>query len=241
MKSSRTRGHGGQRAERTASPAARSRGARLGAGDGTWSRAGPAGRRRGGTLRRRAGRRRGPGPRPATSRAERAPAGRPASAAAISPASASRSRGAGSAGRGGVAGVAAPRSSARRRRARTRTRFGPTPAAAPSWRPCRSSDVHLGRVAEEHGGQDQVLQLAHVAGPRVGLERLLGPRREVVGRPAIEGGELLQEDVRQVDDVVLALAQRRHVEADDVQAMEEVLAEPALGHLGAQVRRWWRR
>ena len=54
----------------------------------------------------------------------------------------------------------------------------------------------------------------------------------MVGGPAIQGGELLQEDVREMDDVVPPLPERRHVQADDVQAMEEVFAEAPVGHPG---------
>ena len=43
-------------------------------------------------------------------------------------------------------------------------------------------------------------------------------------------GEALEEGVDQERDVLLALAQRRHGDVDDVQAVEEVVAEFALAH-----------
>ena len=46
---------------------------------------------------------------------------------------------------------------------------------------------------------------------------------------------LLEEVLHQQRDVVAALAQRRQVDADDVQPIVEVLAEPALFHLLLQV------
>ena len=41
---------------------------------------------------------------------------------------------------------------------------------------------------------------------------------------------MLDEVAHQHGDVLPALAQRRHVEADHVEAIEEILAEPARGH-----------
>ena len=72
-------------------------------------------------------------------------------------------------------------------------------------------------------------------------QRGRGAIGEMVGGPAVQGGELLQEDAGEVQDVVRALAERRHVQADDVQAVEEVLAELPLGDPGRGGPRWWRR
>ena len=72
---------------------------------------------------------------------------------------------------------------------------------------------------------DGVLQLAHVAGPVVGdqrLHRLLGDPGRRRGRRV---AELRQEVLHQQRDVVLALSQRRHMDGDHVQAVVQVLAE----------------
>ena len=50
-----------------------------------------------------------------------------------------------------------------------------------------------------------------------------------------------EEVVDERRDVLDALAQRRHVQLDDVEAVEEVLAERALGHHLLRGRGWSRR
>jgi hypothetical protein len=49
-------------------------------------------------------------------------------------------------------------------------------------------------------------------------------------------GALAQEEARQHGDVLAPLAQRRQAQADDVQAVEQVLAERALAH---PLSRFW--
>ena len=53
--------------------------------------------------------------------------------------------------------------------------------------------------------------------------------------PAEPLGAVLHEQARQRRDVVAALAQRRDADLDDVEAIEQVAAEAAGGHLDAQV------
>ena len=48
-------------------------------------------------------------------------------------------------------------------------------------------------------------------------------------------GEAAEEVVREHEDVAAALAQRRQLDVDDVEAVVEVLAEAALLHLGGEV------
>src|SRR5262249_20004809 len=86
----------------------------------------------------------------------------------------------------------------------------------------------------EHQLLDQVLQLADVAGPFVaGPDRL---RRAGPGLlwpallPQLAGHLLYQEG-----QVLDALAQGRQLDRDDVQAIEEVLAEPARVDRAGQV------
>src|SRR6185436_16254932 len=86
----------------------------------------------------------------------------------------------------------------------------------------------------DHETFDDVLELAHVAWPRV-----LGERLHRLGRyardPCTASSELREELVREYGDVLAAIAQRRHDDVDHVPAIEEILAErPLLDHL-AQV------
>ena len=50
-----------------------------------------------------------------------------------------------------------------------------------------------------------------------------------IGLPCSRG-ELLQEVIGEQQDVGLPLAQRRHEDGEDVQAVVEILAEGAVGH-----------
>ena len=82
--------------------------------------------------------------------------------------------------------------------------------------------------AREHDGAlDRVLELAHVAGPAVLGEALERGRRAAGDRLAVLLGVDLDEVLREQRDVVAAIAQRRHVHRDHVEAVVEVLAEPA--------------
>src|SRR5207245_1149303 len=78
---------------------------------------------------------------------------------------------------------------------------------------------------------DEVAQLAHVAGP-VGvhqdLERLRGDAVELA---VVGGRELRDEAPHQERDVRPPLAQRRQIDVEDVEAVEEVVPEAAQGDL----------
>ncbi len=82
---------------------------------------------------------------------------------------------------------------------------------------------------------EDVPQLAHVAGPVVGQEdapspRARRPRRAASARPRAARGGAVDEE----RDVLLALAQRRERDRDDVQPVEEVLPErPSLDRASA--------
>ena len=91
----------------------------------------------------------------------------------------------------------------------------------------------LGR--EDDRALDHVAQLAHVAGVVVGEQQPLGLGRELGGRLAHAGGEARQEVRRQRQDVLAALAQRRHADVEDVEAVVEVEAERAALDLVGQV------
>ncbi len=76
---------------------------------------------------------------------------------------------------------------------------------------------------------DVVLELAHIARPGGAAHARDRIRRELPARPA---GlvHLLEEVVRDQLDILAALAQRGHLEREDVQAMIEVIAQLALAH-----------
>src|SRR5262249_23312518 len=79
----------------------------------------------------------------------------------------------------------------------------------------------------------RVLELAHVAWPRMGGQRRfrLGGEREAAARL---GCATRQEVAREREDVLGALAQRRQLDGDDVQPEEEILAEASRRDLVAQ-------
>src|ERR1043166_3406757 len=71
---------------------------------------------------------------------------------------------------------------------------------------------------------DRVLQFPDISGPRVALERFQNFRRHREVAPA---AELLDEVADEKRDVLRTLAERRDADLDDIQSMEEVLAELA--------------
>src|SRR4029077_14064342 len=75
---------------------------------------------------------------------------------------------------------------------------------------------------------DDVAQLADVAGPRVARERLERLRRKSTRLPAV----LIRDDLREVlgeqRHVLEALAQRRHGDREDEDAVIQILPERAL-------------
>ena len=80
-----------------------------------------------------------------------------------------------------------------------------------------------------------VLQLAHVARPVVGLEELHRLLREARRGLAELGRVALEEVLGEERDVLAALAQRRHADGEDLEAVVEVLAEAPLGDLLLEV------
>ena len=69
----------------------------------------------------------------------------------------------------------------------------------------------------------------------VGDERLHGFGIDACHLAPVLGGEFAQEVVDQQRDVLAPLAQGRQAQPDDVQSIEEILAESALLHFGLQV------
>ena len=96
-------------------------------------------------------------------------------------------------------------------------------------------DADVIELRERHRALDAVLQLADVARP--------GVREQLLGGVALDArltlcgdrGEALQEVLREKQDVAPARAERRHVNAHDVDPVEEVFAEALLLDLGLEV------
>ena len=85
-------------------------------------------------------------------------------------------------------------------------------------------------VAEDHGVLDDVVELAHVALPRQRHEELQGravDALEVLLQLAVVHRHEVLDERR---DVLAALAQRRNLDAEDVEPVVEIVAERALCH-----------
>ena len=115
-----------------------------------------------------------------------------------------------------------PRARGSRRRRGTDPRAAAARRAAP---PPTSSRRDLRAVAEDGEPLDEVPELAHVAGPVVGLEREERLAREAHRAAAVALAGLGEEARRELGDVLAPLAQRRRVDRHDVEPVVEVLAE----------------
>ena len=82
-------------------------------------------------------------------------------------------------------------------------------------------------VGHRHRRLDRVLQLADVARPGVLQQRLHRLGVDLGDRRGAHRRELFEEVHRQQRDVLGPVAERRQVDPDHVQAVEEVGAEPA--------------
>ena len=85
-------------------------------------------------------------------------------------------------------------------------------------------------VLQDHHPLDHVLELADVAGPLVGLKELLELLRRDAPRPVVPARVAVDEELREVRDLVAPLAQRRHGDLDDLEPVVEILAELAPQH-----------
>src|SRR5437660_3808426 len=92
-------------------------------------------------------------------------------------------------------------------------------------------DRNFAAAGESERSLKDVLELADVARKVIALELLQRRRRETRRRGAPLGTrrrrKTLEDGARDEADVVAALPQRRHRELDDVDAVEEILAETA--------------
>src|SRR5262245_1953313 len=90
-------------------------------------------------------------------------------------------------------------------------------------------------VAEQDRALDAVAQLPDVSGPRVREEPFPGVAREPSGGTPHAPAEVLEERLGQEEDVLGALAKGRDVDLEDVQSVEEVLAELPAGDARAEI------
>ena len=96
-------------------------------------------------------------------------------------------------------------------------------------------------LRHQHGAFDRVIELADVAGPAVIEQHLHRRRIEARETFAIALRVLPQKVSREQRNVLAAIAQRRQMHLDRVQAEEQVLPEPAGRHFGVADRHWWPR
>src|SRR5262245_9527552 len=85
--------------------------------------------------------------------------------------------------------------------------------------------------AHDNEAFDEVAEFADVTGPRIAqqdFERSIG---KFAGTLAISGAEFVEEMAREDGDVFLAIAQGRNKKGNYVEAIEEILAEAAVGNL----------
>ena len=97
------------------------------------------------------------------------------------------------------------------------------------------ADVHQVAVADRRRAKDHVLQLAHIARPAVAQQRWVGARGQPAYRALDLGAGLLHEVAGQQQDVLAAFAQWRYLDGQHIEAVEQVLAEAALGDHFLQV------
>ncbi len=88
---------------------------------------------------------------------------------------------------------------------------------------------HVGRqhltIIEDDGAPQRVFQLSHVAGPVMGQQLTLGACTESCEALAFVACHAPQQPGGDLQDILTALAQRRHLQWNDVQAIEEVFPE----------------
>src|SRR6185295_487695 len=90
-------------------------------------------------------------------------------------------------------------------------------------------------AGEHHRALHHVHELPHIAGPRIGLEAVERLLREAVEAPVVLRGVDAQEVPGEDGNVLPLVAQRRHDDSDDVQAVEQILAKALLAHERGEV------
>ena len=100
--------------------------------------------------------------------------------------------------------------------------------------PGKVDDLDLRSGREEDRPLDGVAQLSEVARPGIVQDRGLRRRREALDLPAGLAAEEGEEVAGQVAEIG-PVAERRQGQLDDVEPIEQIVAEPAGGDLGVQV------
>src|SRR5690606_20712276 len=136
-------------------------------------------------------------------------------------------------GRGGVrmrggTGGGRVRLAARGGRERRRRRRGSARDRGIVLREAQVGGTQHVAIGQGHGALEDVLQLAHVARERVVAQGVDGLVREDRRGAAQLAGQALEDRLRQAGKVAGALAQRRHAQLDDGDAVGQVVAEAAL-------------
>src|SRR5262249_16508046 len=92
------------------------------------------------------------------------------------------------------------------------------------------ADLEQGVGGEHDGGVDDVLELAHVAGPFVATQRFQSSRRHRADVAIALARELAHEVLHEKRDVVAPPPEGRHVDRHHVEAIEEVVAKGPLAY-----------
>ena len=95
--------------------------------------------------------------------------------------------------------------------------------------------AQLVTVTQDDRAEDGIFQLTDIARPVKGIQDL----HRVIGHAghfrAFAGIEAVHEMINQGRNIVAALTQGRHVDRIDIEAIEQVFAERALGNLLRQI------
>src|SRR5207247_4150318 len=82
---------------------------------------------------------------------------------------------------------------------------------------------------------DDVLELSHIARPRVAEERLPALRRDALDRPLEPAGQFLEEMLRKEGNVLEPLPERGYTHRHHGQPVEEISAKSAALHLTLKI------
>ena len=99
----------------------------------------------------------------------------------------------------------------------------------------RQFDAQFACRFQRHRPFDRVLQLPDIARPVVTGQSFERRRFDAVNALSRSGRIFLQKVIRQQRNILAALAQARHANGNDVQAIVEVLAERAFGDLPVEI------
>src|ERR1700730_4902666 len=80
----------------------------------------------------------------------------------------------------------------------------------------------------------EIFEFPNIAWPAIALEAIEGIRLDPFERQTFSGGEH-EEMLREIADILEAVAHRRQPQRDDVQTEKQILAEEALADQAAQI------